>query len=44
MAASPKPDNTNWTAWLAKAAENQAVPDIYSWHQIGTWSRQGKKF
>ncbi|KAH3975368.1 hypothetical protein HBH98_096760 [Parastagonospora nodorum] len=44
MAASPKPDNTNWTAWLAKAAETQTVPDIYAWHQIGTWSRQGKKF
>jgi hypothetical protein len=39
-AASPKPDNDKWLTWLAKVATTQTVPDIYSWHQIGTWSRE----
>jgi hypothetical protein len=39
-AASPKPDNDKWVAWLAKVATTQTVPDIYAWHQIGTWSRE----
>jgi hypothetical protein len=39
-AASPKPDNTKWTAWLAKVADSKTIPDIYAWHQIGTWSRE----
>jgi hypothetical protein len=39
-AASPKPDNDKWLAWLAKVATTHTVPDIYAWHQIGTWSRE----
>jgi len=39
-AQSPSLDNEKWSAWMAKIAENNAIPDIYSWHQIGTGSRQ----
>ncbi|KAL2869553.1 glycoside hydrolase superfamily [Aspergillus lucknowensis] len=39
-ANSPSLDNEKWEAWAAKIAENDAVPDIYSWHQIGSWERE----
>lgn len=40
MAASPNPNDQRWLAWLKTAAESNTVPDIYAWHQIGTWSRE----
>ncbi|KAH7414400.1 glycoside hydrolase superfamily [Phaeosphaeria sp. MPI-PUGE-AT-0046c] len=40
MAASPSLSNTNWQTWLSTVSGNATVPDIYSWHQIGTWSRE----
>jgi hypothetical protein len=40
MAASPKPDNQKWVTWLKTVADNKIVPDIWAWHQIGTWSRE----
>jgi hypothetical protein len=39
-AAPPKPTDQKWLAWLKSIAGNQTIPDIYSWHQIGTWSLQ----
>lgn len=40
MAASPKLDNSNWKSWLKTVADNKVVPNIWSWHQIGSWSRE----
>lgn len=40
MAASPSTNSENWQTWLSTIASKNAVPDIYSWHQIGSWSRQ----
>jgi hypothetical protein len=39
-AYSPKLGDEKWTSWLKKVAESDAVPDIYSWHQIGDWERE----
>lgn len=33
----PTVDSETWRPWLAAVAENDAVPDLYSWHQIGAW-------
>lgn len=40
MAAAPSLDNSHWQTWLATIAGNQTIPNIFSWHQIGTGSRQ----
>ncbi|KAH6855848.1 glycoside hydrolase superfamily [Chaetomium sp. MPI-CAGE-AT-0009] len=40
MANIPSTDNANWKAWMAAVAGNQTVPDLYAWHQIGSWSRE----
>ncbi|CBX99018.1 hypothetical protein IAQ61_000845 [Plenodomus lingam] len=40
MAAAPSLRDTKWQSWLRSVAGNDTVPDIYSWHQIGTGSRQ----
>ncbi|PSN59515.1 glycoside hydrolase [Corynespora cassiicola Philippines] len=40
MAVSPSLDNNHWKTWLSTIASNETVPDIYSWHQIGDWSRE----
>jgi hypothetical protein len=39
-AASPIPTDTKWVAWLKYVAETKTIPDIYAWHQIGSWSRE----
>ncbi|KAJ3519331.1 hypothetical protein NM208_g14165 [Fusarium decemcellulare] len=39
-AHSPHQDSDNWKAWLNAVKENDVVPDIYSWHQIGAWERE----
>ncbi|KAF2009778.1 glycoside hydrolase family 39 protein [Aaosphaeria arxii CBS 175.79] len=39
-AHSPHKDSENWRAWLSSISQNNAVPDIYSWHQIGAWERE----
>ncbi len=33
-------DNENWNTWMSHVAEHSAIPDIYSWHQIGAWARE----
>ena len=40
MAHSPNLTDDKWQKWLATASEHNAVPDIYSWHQIGDWERE----
>ncbi|KAF9778287.1 hypothetical protein IL306_004247 [Fusarium sp. DS 682] len=40
MADSPNLRNTKWQTWLESVAGNETVPDRFSWHQIGTWSRE----
>lgn len=40
MANAPAVDNDNWNTWMAYVADNNVVPDRYSWHQIGTWERE----
>ncbi|KAI0151022.1 glycoside hydrolase superfamily [Pestalotiopsis sp. NC0098] len=40
MAHAAALDNTNWQTWCQYVADNNVVPDIYSWHQIGTWERE----
>ncbi|KAH9863970.1 hypothetical protein J1614_009903 [Plenodomus biglobosus] len=40
MAAAPNLRHSKWQTWLSTIAGNETVPDIYSWHQIGTGSRQ----
>ncbi|KAI0205492.1 glycoside hydrolase superfamily [Astrocystis sublimbata] len=40
MANSPNENNDRWRAWCRYVADNDAIPDIYSWHQIGNWERQ----
>ncbi|CAH0052002.1 unnamed protein product [Clonostachys solani] len=39
-AHSPHVDSENWRAWLSGVSAGNAVPDIYSWHQIGAWERE----
>ncbi|KAJ3940557.1 uncharacterized protein N0V96_009561 [Colletotrichum fioriniae] len=39
-ANAPAVDLENWKAWMTKVAANDAIPDIYSWHQIGEWQRE----
>ncbi|KXH56740.1 hypothetical protein CSAL01_03184 [Colletotrichum salicis] len=39
-ANAPAVDLDNWKAWMSTVASNDAVPDIYSWHQIGDWQRE----
>ncbi|KAH6962497.1 glycoside hydrolase family 39 protein [Ilyonectria sp. MPI-CAGE-AT-0026] len=39
-AHSPHIDNEKWQAWCSYVKANDAVPDIYSWHQIGAWERE----
>ncbi|KAH7309837.1 glycoside hydrolase superfamily [Stachybotrys elegans] len=39
-AGSPNLSADKWDTWMAAIAENDAIPDIYSWHQIGTWERE----
>lgn len=39
-AHSPSLDSETWRVWLSSVAEQDAVPDIYSWHQIGDWERE----
>lgn len=34
-AYSPSVDTAEWNQWMARVAEEDVVPDIYSWHQIG---------
>ncbi|KAH8722904.1 glycoside hydrolase superfamily [Phaeosphaeriaceae sp. PMI808] len=36
----PKIGDQKWLAWFKAIAGNNAIPDIYSWHQIGSWSKQ----
>jgi hypothetical protein len=38
-AHSPTRDSSTWDTWMARIVQNDAVPDIYSWHQIGSWER-----
>lgn len=33
-------DNEKWDTWTSHIAEHNAIPDIYSWHQIGSWERE----
>lgn len=40
MAHSAGRDDKNWQAWASSMAGNKTIPDIYSWHQIGSWERQ----
>jgi hypothetical protein len=40
IAASPIPSDQKWVAWLKAVADTKTIPDIYSWHQIGDWSRE----
>lgn len=40
MASSPSTNSETWKTWLSTIASKNATPDIYSWHQIGDWSRQ----
>jgi hypothetical protein len=40
MANAPALDNYNWQTWFQYMAVNDAIPDIYSWHQIGIWQRE----
>jgi hypothetical protein len=40
MAASPKLNDQKWLAWLKIIAGNKTIPDIYSWHQIGSWEQE----
>ena len=35
FANSPALDDEHWSTWLSTIAENDIVPDIYSWHHIG---------
>ncbi|PVI04239.1 glycoside hydrolase family 39 protein [Periconia macrospinosa] len=36
----PSTDSNTWQTWVSTIASKNAIPDIYSWHQIGDWSRQ----
>jgi hypothetical protein len=38
-AHSPSLGDDKWKTWMAKVSQNNAIPDIYSWHQIGSWER-----
>ncbi|GKU10850.1 hypothetical protein FLAG1_11484 [Fusarium langsethiae] len=40
MADSPNLTNDKWQTWLESVAGNETIPDRFSWHQIGTWSRE----
>lgn len=40
MAHSPNLTDEKWQEWCAMAAEQDSIPDIYSWHQIGDWERE----
>ncbi|XEU99282.1 hypothetical protein FSHL1_004569 [Fusarium sambucinum] len=40
MADSPNLTNAKWQTWLESVAGNETIPDRFSWHQIGTWSRE----
>ncbi|KFY98856.1 hypothetical protein V498_01184 [Pseudogymnoascus sp. VKM F-4517 (FW-2822)] len=40
MAHSPSLTNSNWNTWLQAIADDDTVPDHYSWHQIGSWERE----
>ncbi|USP74634.1 glycoside hydrolase family 39 protein [Curvularia clavata] len=40
MANSPSTNSETWQTWLSTIASKNAIPDIYSWHQIGDWNRQ----
>ncbi|KAK1624805.1 glycoside hydrolase superfamily [Colletotrichum phormii] len=39
-ANAPAVDLDNWKAWMSAVAANDAITDIYSWHQIGDWQRE----
>lgn len=39
-AHSPIIGNANWIAWMKTVKGNNTIPDIYSWHQIGSWERE----
>ncbi|KAH7071243.1 glycoside hydrolase superfamily [Paraphoma chrysanthemicola] len=34
LARSPKPGDTYWTQWFTAVSQNNAIPDIYSWHSL----------
>ncbi|KAF9878181.1 hypothetical protein CkaCkLH20_04219 [Colletotrichum karsti] len=38
-AHAPAVDRSTWDTWMATVSANDAIPDIYSWHQIGIWER-----
>ncbi|UZP34361.1 hypothetical protein NXS19_002177 [Fusarium pseudograminearum] len=40
MADSPNLKNSKWSTWVESVAGNGTIPDRFSWHQIGTWSRE----
>ncbi|KAF4341455.1 hypothetical protein FBEOM_4616 [Fusarium beomiforme] len=40
MAHSPSLTDSKWQTWLESVAGNETVPDHFSWHQIGTGSRE----
>ncbi|KFY12454.1 hypothetical protein V492_03859 [Pseudogymnoascus sp. VKM F-4246] len=40
MAHSPSLTDSNWNTWLQAIADDDTVPDHYSWHQIGSWERE----
>ncbi|KAM0554623.1 hypothetical protein ACHAO7_003762 [Fusarium culmorum] len=40
MADSPNLRNSKWSTWVESVAGNGTVPDRFSWHQIGTGSRE----
>ena len=40
MAHSPTLNNDKWIAWLKMISNNKTIPNIYSWHQIGSWERE----
>lgn len=40
FAHAPTVNSTHWNTWASVIAGNKTLPDIYSWHQIGTWERE----
>lgn len=40
MANAPTTTDAKWLAWIKTVAGNNTIPDIYSWHQIGSWQRE----
>lgn len=39
-ASAPSLDSDKWNKWMERVSVEDAVPDIYAWHQIGDEERQ----